>query len=111
SRFSVETPLYSAVFDKSTGQCLLLQSKNPKPQPIYVRPDDGRSDSSFPLPAISIPALKTEENQPQILRLTDAPGEHDEILEGPVFSAVKGVRHFLAANGDSLASVAFTYIF
>jgi hypothetical protein len=110
-KLSVETPFYSIVLEESTGQCVQLLSKIPKTQTIYAQPENGRPGSPFPLPAVSVPALQTEENRPQALRLAEVPGDRDEILEGPVFSAVKGQRNLLGASGDALASVKFTYIF
>ena len=110
-KLTVETPFYAAAFDEDSGQCVALQSKIAPGGTVYARPADGRAGSAFPLPGIAVPALATEANRPLALRLAKAGDDGDRRLDGPVFAAVTGRRHFLAAGGEAPAAVDFTYLF
>jgi hypothetical protein len=108
---SVETPFYAVAFGASTAQCLRLKTNVPKPQALYAGPGAGRPGSPFPLPAVCVPAQATEKYRPLTLAWAEVPRASDDLLEGPVFSAVRGQRRLLDANGGVLASVGFTYLF
>ena len=103
---SIDAPAYSVQLDVATGRCLALQSKVPAPQTVYRQPE-----GVFPLPTITVLADGAGEGGLRILQGTAIPGQHDEILAGPVFSTVKGHREFGAPRGGPLAAVEFTYLF
>ncbi len=108
---AVRTPFYAAEFDEETGQCVGLKSLVAPGGTLYAEPADHRGGSPWPLPSVSVPALETEENRPEALRLAKASGDGEEILEGPVFAAVRGRRHFLGKAGEAPAALDFAYVF
>ena len=101
---SVEAPAYSAVFDPRTAQCLRLQSRVPRPQPIADR------GASFPLPLVSILTGGPEGDRVQLLRPAAAT-KPDRRVAGPVFTSLRGARDLIDAQGSAWARADFVYLF